>query len=315
LCHLTLQYIDWLSKMLLPDTSETEWLDRHGNIWLINADGTTGRKGATLAYGVVNFTGLAGTIVPKSTQLGASGTGIQYETLEEITLGVTPTPAAVRALDPGSLGNLPEGAQLGLAAPIPGVDDIVTVDEITYGVDEESDDELRMRVLERIRQPPMGGDQEDYVNWALRVPGVTRAWSAPLEMGIGTVTVRFMMDNLRADNDGLPTAQDVDTVQTYLDTVRPVAVKDFWAEAPIPYPIDVHITNLSVDDAATRGAITNSLLAKFMERTQPGQTWYRSWTDEGIAGAAGVDYYDLTGSDTVMPDNGHMPMLGTITYD
>jgi len=40
LCHLTLQYIDWLSLQLLPDTAETEWLDRHGQIWLVNADGT-----------------------------------------------------------------------------------------------------------------------------------------------------------------------------------------------------------------------------------------------------------------------------------
>ena len=52
-CHLTLQYVDWLSLQLLPDTAETVWLDRHGNIWLINADGTTGRKLATLADGTV----------------------------------------------------------------------------------------------------------------------------------------------------------------------------------------------------------------------------------------------------------------------
>ena len=49
LCHLTLQYIDWLSLQLLPDTAETEWLDRHGQIWLVNADGTTGRKMASAA--------------------------------------------------------------------------------------------------------------------------------------------------------------------------------------------------------------------------------------------------------------------------
>ena len=35
LCHLTLQYIDWLALQLLPDTAETEWLDRHGQIWLV----------------------------------------------------------------------------------------------------------------------------------------------------------------------------------------------------------------------------------------------------------------------------------------
>ena len=55
LCHLKLQYLDWLARQLLPDTAETEWLDRHGDIWLVNADGTTGRKLATLAAGTVSF--------------------------------------------------------------------------------------------------------------------------------------------------------------------------------------------------------------------------------------------------------------------
>src|SRR5215471_5431972 len=58
LCHLTLQYIDWLALQLLPDTAEREWLDRHGNIWLTNSDGTTGRKLATLATGSVTLTGV-----------------------------------------------------------------------------------------------------------------------------------------------------------------------------------------------------------------------------------------------------------------
>src|SRR5215471_18672447 len=63
LCHLTLQYIDWLALQLLPDTAETEWLDRHGQIWLVNSDGTTGRKVPTLASGTVTFTGTLGAIV------------------------------------------------------------------------------------------------------------------------------------------------------------------------------------------------------------------------------------------------------------
>src|SRR6516225_4916300 len=42
LAHLTLKYLDWLSLQFLPDTAETEWLDRHGAIWLVNADGTVG---------------------------------------------------------------------------------------------------------------------------------------------------------------------------------------------------------------------------------------------------------------------------------
>ena len=84
--------------------------------------------------------------------------------------------------------------------------------ELDGGVDTENDDDLRARILFRIHQPPMGGDADDYVAWALSVPGVTRAWAAT-EMGIGTVTVRFMMDELRADQDGFPNGDDIVMVE------------------------------------------------------------------------------------------------------
>src|SRR5215831_14246755 len=82
LCHLTLQFIDWLALQLLPDTAEHEWLDRHGNIWLVNADGTTGRKLATLASGIADFFATTpGTVIPSGTQL-TSNIGIGYETTQ-----------------------------------------------------------------------------------------------------------------------------------------------------------------------------------------------------------------------------------------
>ena len=53
----------------MPDRSETEWLDRHGVLWLKNADLTKGRKAPTSAAGFANFTGVAGTLLPIDTQL------------------------------------------------------------------------------------------------------------------------------------------------------------------------------------------------------------------------------------------------------
>src|SRR5215831_21162230 len=79
LCHLTLQYIDWLSLQLLPDTSESEWLDRHGQIWLVNADGSKGRKQATFASGTASFTGVNGTPVPLGLQLTGNAGAVVYQ--------------------------------------------------------------------------------------------------------------------------------------------------------------------------------------------------------------------------------------------
>src|SRR5262252_6649043 len=104
LCFLTLEYIDWLALQLMPDTAETEWLDRHGNIWLVNSDGTVGRKQAVPAFGTVLATGTNGSIVPMFSQLVYSGP-IAYQTTQQITLGPGPTEVPVQALTGGAAGN------------------------------------------------------------------------------------------------------------------------------------------------------------------------------------------------------------------
>jgi uncharacterized phage protein gp47/JayE len=317
LCHLTLQYIDWLSLQLLPDTAESEWLDRHGRIWLVNADGSRGRKLPTLAGGTATFTGVGGTLVPQFTQLSLLGVSTtSYETLDAITLDANfPTAAPVRALDPGTTGNLLDGATLGVVGAPAGVDNIATVVTMDGGTDIESDDDLRARVLFRIQQPPMGGDASDYVAWTLAVPGVTRAWCYPQEMGIGTVTVRFMCDELRADNDGFPEQVDVDAVTAYLDSVRPVTIKDFWALSPLREPITVAIQDLVPDTPAIRAEIEVSLDNMLLAVGSPGQTIYGAWKTAAIMNVPGVQSFRLANyADDIMPSPGHLAVLDTIIY-
>jgi uncharacterized phage protein gp47/JayE len=310
LCHLTLQYIDWLSLQLLPDTAETEWLDRHGAIWLVNSDGSIGRKQANFSSGVFSFTGTVGTVIPIGSRVAG---GVDYETTQQITLGVSPTEATARALDPGVAGNLEAGSVLGLITPIPGVDGAVTVIEMTGGVDVENDDDLRARILQRIQNPPMGGTQENYVTWALAVPGVTRAWAYP-EQGPGTITVRFLMDELRKEDDGWPTPSDVQTVHDYIDKMRPVTVMGCYVVAPIKEFIDVTILDLVPE--SSMGAIEASLRDMLFKQAAPGQTIYAAWISYAIMNAPGVQSFHLvTTDDHPMPSLGHMAVLGTILFE
>jgi uncharacterized phage protein gp47/JayE len=316
LCHLTLQYIDWLARQLLPDTAEAEWLDRHGLMWLTNADGTTGRKLATLAAGEVSLSGQTWVAVPIGARL-RNQQGVEYETTTNIFLapGGAQTPVAARALDPGVAGNMQPGERMTLARPIAGVDADGSVISMDGGVDDETDDELRDRVLLRIRQPPMGGADIDYVHWALAVPGVTRAWPYPLEMGMGTVTVRFMMDSLRADRDGFPIHTDIERVAAYLDTMRPSSVKDLFVLAPIRQAVNVEINRLTPDTPSIRLAIAANLREMLRERAAPGQTIFAAWKNWAVMGAPGVDNFFLGNSrDDVMPSPAHMPVLGNILY-
>ncbi|TCR60931.1 baseplate J/gp47 family protein [Bosea sp. BK604] len=316
LAALTLQYLDWLARQLMVDTAEREWLDRFGQIWL------SGRKAATFAEGTALLQGIAGTDVPSGTLLAAGP--VEYETLALATLTGSPTSVAVRALTPGLVGNQTAGAGLTVSTAIPGLDAAATAGTIAGGVDAESDEDLRGRILDRIRKPPMGGDADDYVAWALEVPGVTRAWTSPMEMGAGSVTVRFMMDELRASNDGFPLPEDVEAVQAHIDALRPVSVKDLFVLAPISEPINFTISGLVTDSAETRFNLEAAVAAMLNERARPAyalngvaqdaQTIHREWVSAAVLSASGVESFNLTMTDHVMPSKGHIAVPGTVTY-
>jgi uncharacterized phage protein gp47/JayE len=320
LAHLVLRYIDWLSRQLLPDSAEKDWLDRHGDIWLVNSDGSVGRKDATFATGIVTMTGTAGLTIASGTQFAGFG----YEATQQIILAAVPTQIAIRALNGGAEGNLSVGDTLDLADSIPGVNGTAIVVFLDGGADAEIDDDLRARVLFRIQEPPMGGDANDYVAWALAVPGVTRAWSS-IEMGIGTVTVRFMMDDLRALQNGFPNADDILTVTNYINSVRPVSIKDLFVVAPVPFPIDFRISDLTFDLDSTRAAIEISVVSMLRRWAAPAhningvqqdaQMIFASWVSDAILQASRVESFTLAMVDQVMPYNGSLAVLGTIVYD
>lgn len=321
-----LMYLQWLSLQLLPDTAEAEWLDRHANIWLPNA----GRKAAIFSVGTCTIKGIVGTPLPNGSLLTASTSKgqVQFQTTQDITIGVGLTTVPLICLTPGALGNIQQGTFLSLAAAVQGVDggSAVAV-SITGGADKETDAELRVRVLDRIRKPPMGGDADDYEAWVLTVPGVTRAWCSPLEMGVGTVSLRFMCDDLRAtafaNTNGFPLAADIAAVSAALNMLRPVAVRDFFPLAPIPEPIN-YTVHLSPDTVSLRAAteISVSAMLHLMAKPayqvngvkQPAQTIYSSWVSDAILNTPGVTWVDLTMSDHVMPNNGAMAVIGSATY-
>ena len=324
LAFLVLLYLQNIADNLLPDRANLDWLTRWANIVL-----QAGPKAATFSAGSATLTGLLNTLVPAGTvyQVNVSSGAIQIETTADTTLGPGPTPAPVRALTSGTAGNLDAGTLLSIVTGIQGVDATATVVTLSGGVDAETVEELRVRVLDRIQNPPMGGDANDYVAWALSVPGVTRAWCSPNEMGVGTVTVRFMCDDLRATSDpttnGFPLAEDIAAVAAYLNTVRPVTVKELYVVAPLPEPINYTVA-LSPDspslEAATEVSVAAMLRAKAAPAyalngvAQDAQEIYAAWVSDAILNTPGIDHLDLTMADHPMPTKGSLAVRGTATY-
>ncbi len=330
--HLNLQYLDWLALQLLPDTAEQQFLEKWANLYLVNADGSKGRKVATYAAGTVTLVAtVSGSVLPAGsflTALSGSQT-LTFQTTAATAINLTPTNVPTRALNAGAAANLAAGSVLSLALSVPGIDvSSATVVALAGGADAETDPELRVRVLFRIQNPPMGGAADDYVGWALACPGVTRAWLSPQELGPGTVTLRFMMDKLRGTanpmTDGFPLAADLAAVKAYVDTKRPVTVLDFFVCAPIPQPVSCTITNLYGNTAAAKAAIGTSVAAAIAQRARPAravngqatsaQTIYAAWVSDAILSAPGVKRFDLAMADAVMPNKGSMAVIGSIFY-
>ena len=161
-----------------------------------------------------------------------------------------------------------------------------------------------------MRQPPHGGAPHDYVQWALDVPGVTRVWVTQ-EMGRGTVTVRFAVDD--AAHGPAPTAGEIAAVAAYIETVRPVTA-DVFVVAPVLAPVAVTMA-LEPDTPATRAAVTASLQNLFIREGAPGVGIYLSHIREAISTAAGeVNHVLAAPVADIDAATGTMPTLGVVTF-
>ncbi|RMG60291.1 MAG: baseplate J/gp47 family protein [Gammaproteobacteria bacterium] len=298
--------LDWEALQLMPDTAESDRLDRWASIW-----GVT-RKPPAAAAGLVDCTGDDGVLIPAGTLFQRSD-GIQFLSEADAIISGGVASVSVSAVDPGLAGNTDALAHLTLVSPIAGVDSqaLVAAGGLGGGADTETDDALRARLLARIQEPPHGGASFDYVSWALEVSGVTRAWCYPLELGPGTVSVRFMMDDAYAD--GIPQPADVDAVQAHIDAVRPVTASVTVA-APVAVPLDFTI-RLVPNDAATQAAVQAELKDLIRREAEPGGTLLLSHIQEAISIAAGeTDHTLVTPTADVTHNTGEIATMGTITW-
>ena len=299
-------HLAYIATQGIYDTAESEILDRWASIWL-----KTPRKAAAAASGEVAFTGFNGTVIPVGTVL-VRADGAEFTTTAEVTIATGTATANVEASTAGQAGNTVAGTQLAMAAPVAGVDSTVTVAAggITQGADIEDDSSLRERLIARIQQPPHGGAAHDYVAWALEVPGVTRAWVYAQELGVGTVTVRFVRDD---DASPIPDAAEVLAVQTYIDERRPVTA-DVTVAAPVAVPLDFSLS-VTPNTQSVRDAVAAELTDLLTREAAPGATVLLSHVREAISIAAGEQNYVMTTpAADVTHSTGEMAVLGTITW-
>lgn len=244
-------YQQWIARQSHPATCDEDNLLRWAD-WRLEE----GRTPAVAATGLIGVTGSTGALVDAGIVYQFED-GRRYIVSETTTLVAGAAGVPVRAENVGEIGNLTSGA-LTAVSPVIGVNPtaIIGTDGIVGGTEQETIDALRVRVRQAFKNPSKVGSGADFVEWALEVPGVTRAWSLPRWMGPGTFGLSFVRDG---DVSIFPTAAQVAEVQAHLDERRPVTA-EVYAFAPIERALNFSI-KLTPDGTTLRTAVTASLAA------------------------------------------------------
>lgn len=304
--HMLYGFLEWAAKQAIIDTAEKEYLERWAAIWKVFRKSADYATGAALLSGAIGSTVLAGTILQRQD-------GVQYRVLADGTFTDTTLQPTIVAVAAGAAGDTPAGTPLFLLSPVAGVQSTGSAaSDIEGGLDVETDPQLLSRLLKRIQKPPHGGAAADYELWALEVPGVTRVWVYPLQMGAGTVTVLFVCDG---EADIIPTPAKVAEVQDYIDdrTRRPVTAEVFVA-APIADPLNMTV-KLSPNTAAVQAAVRAEVADLIVRDSKPGSPILISRLREAVSIAAGeADNAVIAPTADVAHAVGHMAIPGTITF-
>lgn len=330
LAHLHYGYLDWIAKQANPFTATGEFLEAWAGLKGVI------RKGATQASGVVTYTGTVGAQIPSGVTL-VRGDGLKFTTTALGTVGGGGTVAvpAIAVADPtgltGANGNTAAGSLMTLGQAIPGIQSNGTVTTLfTGGADLELDDSLKTRMLAAWQAPAQGGSAGDYKNWALAVPGVTRAWPFPNGFGAGTVVVYTMFDSTEAAYNGFPQGAngvaatepratpatgDQLAVANYIYPLQP-ATALVYSVAPIAQAVNFTITGLTGANAATKAAIKAAISGVFfLSGTPNGGTVSLSLIESAIAAISGTQGFVITvPSGNITTTQGYLPIVGTITY-
>lgn len=203
--------------------------------------------------------------------------------------------------------------------------------------DEESDDDLRSRILKTYQVNAFGGNVEDYINLTSAIDGVGAVQVYPVWNGGGTVRVVILNNAF-----GLPNTTLVDQVQ---EIISPTDDQKGYGLAPIGHLVTVAgptqknvAVSLHVDTmvGVSLDSLKSAILAKLEEHFLTlrktwanhddlyhyGQTIYRSQLIvsvlqvEGVANVSGVKFNNADADLTLQMDNKKQEtaFLGTVTY-
>ena len=278
-CYL---FVMNLFKNLFVSTATGEYLERLG------MERGLKRFIGSYAVGSVYLSGIDGSIVPTGTVINSSN-GYDYTTQDDIIIATFGTNIVdIIATKTGSEynnSNNPISCQI--VTPIVGVDSSCKcLNAIAGGSDKEDIETYRQRILDKIRKPPMGGNLQDYVEWAKENPAVDRAWCYRAPFGASTVATV-----ITAKGSVIAPSALISDVLSYILTRAPVAA------VPSVHPVVIKTLEISLTlypFSTVFSTKINELLLDLMAETIPGTLIKISAIHSAIS-SSGVPDYKIIG--------------------
>lgn len=188
---------------------------------------------ATQSLGNVVVSGVPGVVVPQLMQLQYDPNGNSYQASETVVLTQVTGVVPVKSVAAGQAQNLLPFAVLSIPSPPSGLANSATVDSdgLADARDQETVEEARARIVQRIQQPLSVGRVSDYIQYAESAdPSVTSASVVRYPFGLGTVAVYITSGTTNIDEaidtgqpiSVIPSDALVDKVQAFLDINSPV---------------------------------------------------------------------------------------------
>lgn len=204
-----MEALNYVVQIMFPEWATGYFLDLHARRCGIS------RKEAVAATGYVRVIGTTNVLIARNfvfcTPATPISSSIEFLVTEATTLEYDSENEDYRATIPvvcaekGIVGNVPSDSVILMSVPLTGITSVTNPAAMGAGAEEETDDELRERIMEidRTRETSFIGNDNDYVRWAKQIEGVGSAATIREWMGAGTGTVKVLI----MDTEGAPASQ------------------------------------------------------------------------------------------------------------
>lgn len=225
---------DFIERQCFPETATGEYLDRHA------FQRNLTRKQPSNAVGMLRFSvsvpAQADLQIPSGT-IAAGLSGVTYETTESAVIpnGATQVDVKARSCVSGTDGNCAANKVNSIVNPPSGIESVTNPVPFTGGREEESDEQLRKRLLLAYRDMPNGANTAYFRETAMRIPDIASVCVVPFENNGGRVAVYIRT----------LTGEQPEDVKEELKHI-------FWSEGPLGVGIYVYYCDDEQQDISAK---------------------------------------------------------------